>query len=170
MARAANQGFFDVAVEFDDIFCSAKLDCLDSQGGPLKLLFDPDTGARGQTVVVAWACTAGIGAETWLYEDNLVVSCFDEDTGEPLGSWAYDPSLGPGNAGPGQAPFVFETGIYRTVTESTGVSSWNVALGVRPEELPGRCVLAGRGCRDPPAGAGRGRVVTDRGGPTRAGG
>ncbi|MFO0748794.1 MAG: hypothetical protein U1F43_24485 [Myxococcota bacterium] len=143
VARSANQGFFDVAVNFSDVFCSAKLDCVDAQGGPLLLLNDPEAAdqGRGPTVVVAWACTAGPGAESWLYYDNLVVKCFDDTTGALLGSWPYDPSLGPGNAGPGSAPFAFQTGVYRTSTASTGVTSWNVALGIHPDELPGRCVL-----------------------------
>lgn len=143
VSRSANQGFFDIGVNFSDVFCSAKLDCVDEDEGPLYLLFDPSTTERGPTVVVAWACTAGPGAQTHLYYDNLVVSCFD-DQNQLIGSWPYDPSLGPGNAGPGSAPFVFQTGIYRTETQTSGVLSWNVALGIRPDELPGRCVLTAR--------------------------
>jgi hypothetical protein len=61
--REANQGFFDVAVNFDDVFCSAKLDCTYDQAGnqPINLLFDPDTGERAQTAVLAVACTGGPG-------------------------------------------------------------------------------------------------------------
>ena len=32
--RQANQGFFDIGVTFDDIFCSAKLDCVDDLPAP----------------------------------------------------------------------------------------------------------------------------------------
>lgn len=39
---------------------------------------------------------------------------------------------------------MFQTGIYRTLTETSGVVSWNVAFGVRPESLPGRCVVSAR--------------------------
>jgi len=153
IARSANQGFFDVAVTFDDIFCSAKLDCQDTTGAPLTLLFDPDGNQRGPTVVVAWACTAGPGTDTWLYLDNVVISCFD-GLDHPIGSWPYDPSLGPGNAGPGAAPFMFQTGVYRT-TEANGIASWNLAFGLHPDELPGRCVLSAQ------ATASNGALVDD---------
>ena len=143
IARAAKQGFFDVAVGFEDIFCSAKVDCVDDDGAPLALLHDPADQQRKDTVVVAWACTAGPGAETSLYYDNLILRCFDS-AGESIGEWAYDPSLGPGNAGAGSAPFVFQTGVYRTLTQTSGIVSWNVAFGVRPEALPGRCVVSAR--------------------------
>ena len=143
IARSAQQGFFDVAVGFEDIFCSAKLDCRDEENGPLLLLHDPADGQRKQTVVVAWACSAGAGQATSLYYDNLVLRCFGADDAL-IGEWAYDPSLGPGNAGPGAAPFVFQTGVYRTQTQTSGVVSWNMAFGIRPENLPGRCVLSAR--------------------------
>jgi len=142
VARTATQGFFDVAVSFDDIFCSAKLDC-ERDGGPLELLFDPATGERGQTAVVGLACTAGPSADTWLYYDNLVLRCYD--AGDTLiGEWPYDPSLGPGNVGAGAAPFVFQTAVYRTTEQIGAVSSWNVAFGLHPADMPGRCVLSTR--------------------------
>jgi len=142
VARTASQGFFDVAVSFNDIFCSAKLDC-QRDGGPLNLLFDPATGQRGQTFVVAWACTGGPSADTWLYFDNLQIRCEDAG-GDPIGAWAYDPSLGPGNTGAGSAPFVFQTAVYRTTELMSGIASWNMAFGVHAADLPGRCVLEAR--------------------------
>ncbi|MCA9515731.1 MAG: hypothetical protein KC635_12365 [Myxococcales bacterium] len=74
--RAANQGFFDVAVEFDDIFCSAKLDCAYDDAGeePIELLFRD--GVRSQTAVVGFACTGGPGgAGTILYASDISVAC-----------------------------------------------------------------------------------------------
>ncbi len=50
--RDANQGFFDVAVNFNDIFCSAKVDCQNS------LLHDA-AGNRVRTAVIGFACTSG---------------------------------------------------------------------------------------------------------------
>lgn len=50
--RDANQGFFDVAVNFEDIFCSAKLDCRS------ELLHRGDV--RDATAVVAFACASGV--------------------------------------------------------------------------------------------------------------
>jgi len=81
--RAANQGFFDVAVNFDNIFCSAKVDCTyDTEGTePIELLFDPATGERIQTAVVGFACTAGPGtdASTTLMMNDLRVTCGDPE-------------------------------------------------------------------------------------------
>jgi len=146
VARTAQQGFFDVAVQFEDIYCSAKVDCVSASGEPLLLLHDPATGKRGQSVVVAWTCTAGPGTTTWLYFDNVALTCFDDEVSPPavIGPWAYDPSLGPGNTGPGEAPFVFQSAVYETTTATNGIAAWSLALGVRPEDLPGRCELTGR--------------------------
>ncbi len=80
--RRANQGFFDVAVNFDSIYCSSKVDCTYDDAGeePIELLFDPDTGERTQTVVVGLACTAGPGAEreTALFKSDVRVVCGEE--------------------------------------------------------------------------------------------
>ena len=66
--RDAKQGFFDVAVNFEDIFCSAKLDCVEA------LLHDGDV--RSTTAVMAFACTAGEGQPTTMYLSD--VSALDQ--------------------------------------------------------------------------------------------
>jgi hypothetical protein len=73
----ADQGFFDIAVNFDDVFCSAKADTCGTTGDPLKLVFDPVTGARMDTLVVAVACTAGNGdgVDTHLTHSSLSLDC-----------------------------------------------------------------------------------------------
>ena len=123
--RAAEQGFFDVSVNFDDIFCSAKLDCLNDSGGPLALLHDPGTGQRGRTVVLGFACTAGPGQATTLYLDDVQVAC---DGGV---TYAIDPSGGPGNLG-GAAPGLFQAATYRGREAFGAVDKcyWNTALGL----------------------------------------
>jgi len=133
--RGANQGFFDIGVSFEDIFCSAKVDCVDDQDAPLTLLFDPETGLRGPTVVAAFACSAGPGADTYLYRDPLVVSC----TG---GTVTLDPTVGIGNAYTAQNPDpdltdpVWQYAIYSGAESlQCGASScaklyWNVAIGL----------------------------------------
>lgn len=73
--RRANQGFFDVAVNFDDLFCSAKIDCERDGGQTLDLLFDPDSGARVPTVVMTLACTGGLAADTHLWLDRPLLTC-----------------------------------------------------------------------------------------------
>ncbi len=137
--RQANQGFFDIAVNFEDIFCSAKVDCVDSASQPLKLLFRPGTSTRDTTVVSAFACTAGPGASinTVLYRDPLVVTCGGTTTTLP-------PNVGKGNAwataaaDPNPADAIWQYAIYAD-TEDLNCGGqpcnkmfWNVALGLDP--------------------------------------
>ncbi|TNF24168.1 MAG: hypothetical protein EP329_25530 [Deltaproteobacteria bacterium] len=55
--RMASQGFTDIQVDFEDVFCSAKVDCSPA------LLHDPVTGERGPTLVTAMACTGDQNAD-----------------------------------------------------------------------------------------------------------
>ena len=141
--RQANQGFFDIAVNFDDIFCSAKVDCAypataTSPARPIELVFDPATGKRVQTVVWAFACTDGdpgatTATATHLYMDDLVLDCGST-------SYTVPASAGPGNiypdAGTPPAPLVqameFE-GVE--LIKNGGVDAdkryWSVALGLK---------------------------------------
>ena len=73
--RRANQGFFDVAVNFEDLFCSAKIDCERDNGATLDLLFDPTSGDRIPTVVMTLACTGGLAADTHLWLDRPLLTC-----------------------------------------------------------------------------------------------
>ncbi|MFO0748250.1 MAG: hypothetical protein U1F43_21700 [Myxococcota bacterium] len=84
--RSAQQGFFDVAVNFSDIFCSAKFDCQyptdaddDGNEDAIKLLFDA-SGQRRDTGVLAFACTAGTATaldegDTHLYMSDIEIDC-----------------------------------------------------------------------------------------------
>ena len=82
--RNATQGFFDIAVNFDDVFCSAKLDCsYDGTNGPLgpiTLLHNPNKEGtpRDTTFVTGLACTGGAGADTQLHFDEGRLVCFDD--------------------------------------------------------------------------------------------
>ncbi len=143
--RRAQQGFFDVAVTFDDLFCSAKVDCTDDQNVSHQLLFN-EAGARDTTVVAALACTEGVGgAGTHLYRSNLVIDCPD-----PFVDLALDPSEGPGNAyatastGP-----IFQYAVYEGTEALTSGGDaiskhyWNVAIGLDLALLPDGCRLVG---------------------------
>ena len=82
LMRPAQQGFFDVAVNFNDVFCSAKLDCQRAGGGDLELLFDA-TGARARTFVLGFACTPGTGdVDTQLYMNDVELDCTAPNDGE----------------------------------------------------------------------------------------
>lgn len=137
--RDAKQGFFDVAVNFDDIFCSAKVDCAYAPDGrPIELVIDPATGRRVRTVVWAFACTDGdpggpAASSTHLYMDQLELDCGGT-------TYALDPSAGPGNLYPGgvgaPAPIVqamvFEgREQIRNGTLDADKLYWSVALGLR---------------------------------------
>jgi hypothetical protein len=137
--RQANQGFFDISVNFEDIFCSAKVDCVDGANAPLKLLFRPGTSTRDTTVVAAFACTAGAGAgiSTHLYRDPLKVTC---------GATVTDlaPHVGKGNAwatsaaDPNGSDAVWQYAIYADEEALTcngqpcNKRFWNVAIGLDP--------------------------------------
>ena len=140
LMRRAEQGFFDVAVEFDDLFCSAKVDCVDNQGQALRLVHDPASQSRVESVVLAFACTDGdapssLGdpsGSTHLYRDAIEIVCGTE-------VFQVDPSAGPGNVYGLDAPaplvqaMVFE-GAESVVNQATNQDAdklfWNVALGL----------------------------------------
>jgi len=148
VARAATQGFFDVAVSFDDVFCSAKLDCgaTTAPADDLLLLHRPD-GSRGPTAVLGLACTADpeSGATTHLYLDPLRISC-----GATPNHVVLDPS-GLGQLDLGAAPnvvtdgYLFGAAVYRGVEGLANKVYWNVALGLDADHLPAAaCTLHAR--------------------------
>jgi hypothetical protein len=133
--RQANQGFFDIGVNFEDVFCSAKVDCIGSDGQPLKLLFRPGTGARDTTVVAAFACTAGAGVGTVLYRDPVKITCGATTT-------ELAPDVGRGNAwtnasaDPAPSDAIWQYAIYAGNESLTcngkpcNKSYWNLAFGL----------------------------------------
>ena len=148
--REANQGFFDVAVNFEDIFCSAKVDCREA------LLHNGDT--RDATVVVAFACTSGEDQDSVLQLSDLVLTC---DGLEPITI--------PAAAAPGQqgalGTSIFEWAVYQGDEELTSNGAplskcfWNRAIGLDTSALAGKaCRLTGAASASmagviPPAGA-----------------
>ncbi|TNF38674.1 MAG: hypothetical protein EP329_00005 [Deltaproteobacteria bacterium] len=172
LMRPAQQGFFDVAVSFNDVFCSAKLDCCvenaagDACASDLALLFDA-AGARAATMVMGFACTAGPRADvtTELYLDALALDC-----SSPAGGFTADLVLDPSGAAGNQCvagevgggacaavtepggldadAYLYQVAVFRgqELLESGGEPAqkvyWNVALGVR------RKVGAGAGIED----------------------
>jgi len=82
----ADQGFFDIAVNFDDVFCSAKLDDCNTTGAKINLIFDPTTGERINTIVAAVSCTGGPGdaVDTQLNLTSLNVGCTSDSSSGTL--------------------------------------------------------------------------------------
>ena len=154
LARPASQGFFDVAVSFGEVFCSAKLDCCqaDATGSTcasdLALLYD-ESGARATTMVLGFAC---VGPQVELHLDSIQLDCTSPADGFTV-DLAVDPSGAPGNqcsagaiadcpavTAPGALDadqYLFQVGVYRGASAQAGGSDgltmahWNVALGVR---------------------------------------
>jgi titin len=150
-AVAADTGFFDIAISFDDIFCSAKFDCLTEQDAPLELLFNPLTGKRERTAVMGFACTAGPGQDTYLWMDPVEILCSGG------GPFDVNTAGGPGNLNPpfpGPLPdterLLFQAAVYRGVelldaTTSWNKAYWNVAIGLNSDafEQLDTCILHG---------------------------
>ncbi len=86
--RQGNTGFFDIVVEFQDIFCAAKVDCRYGNETPatdddqvIRLFGDLAGSQDLPTVVFAVACSAGPGDEgtTRLYLSDVTIDCDGED-------------------------------------------------------------------------------------------
>ncbi|TNF25186.1 MAG: hypothetical protein EP329_23490 [Deltaproteobacteria bacterium] len=141
LARQADQGFFDVAVQFKDMFCSAKLDCQNADGTDLDLLHNA-SGARDMTVVLGFACTGSLTGTTYLYMDDLVVDC----TGQALD--VHVAPVGLGNVTPTANPggYLFGAAVYRGVEGFAGKAYWNVSLGLDASKFAalGTCTLTTR--------------------------
>jgi len=135
--RPAQQGFVDIAVNFNDLHCSAKYDC-----GAEDLLFDG--ASRSTTHILGFVCLGSDTAPT-LYLDAIDIDC------GVAGSVSLDPApAADGNQGAvaiGDDRGLFQWAVFRG-QESTGTahrSYWNVALGV--DELTG-CTVSTRGAAD----------------------
>jgi len=130
LMRPASQGFFDIAVSFEDIFCSAKLDCCDDKehdgcdadGSDYReLLFDA-ADQRAPTYVLALACTAGANAavRTDLYLDALELDCSAPNSGT---SFAADLRLDPAREPAGNQCTAGDMSGCADITELNGVDA-----------------------------------------------
>jgi hypothetical protein len=145
--RPAKQGFFDIAVNFEDIFCSAKFDCQYENGDDIRLLHHTVTKERGSTVVLGVACTAGPGTDTHLYMSHVDILCERAGFNNPVQyvTFYVDPVDGPGNvtsaAQQSSAPqipneLLFQAAVYEGFEhlseggEGLGKRYWNIAMGI----------------------------------------
>jgi len=138
--RRAEQGFLDVAVNFRDVFCSAKYDC---DAG--DLLFDA-AGDRVETHILGFTCAAPTPADPpILYLEPITIAC------DPGGSAVLDPDAShDGNQGSvviGADLGLAQWAVYRNhwVTSDLAVTYWNIALGIG--DLTG-CVVSTLGTTD----------------------
>jgi len=146
ISRKAQQGFFDVAVTFQDVFCSAKLDCEADTGGDLELLYNPGTQSRDMTAVLGLACaTRAAGGASYLYMDDPTIDC-DGFTApivvDPTALGNVDLSAEPNANADG---YLFGAGVYRG-HQAGGVAYWNVSLGLDDTTFGDAegCTLTGR--------------------------
>ncbi len=128
--RSANQGFFDIAVKFDDVFCSAKVDCTYDAAGTEPIMAVHHDGLERQTAVVGLACTAGPDTTeediaSVLHVNDVRIACGDIQSDEPAalvwtcerdnptyyGYYLHEPASGPEYGGlqvtraPGPGPY-----------------------------------------------------------------
>ncbi|TNF31181.1 MAG: hypothetical protein EP329_12765, partial [Deltaproteobacteria bacterium] len=146
LMRRASQGFFDIAVSFDDIYCSAKLDCVDpDDGGPILLVHGPD-GDRAPSVVMALSCVDPSGGDLRLYLTDVAIDC-------GVGPIALDLSGGPGvlfgAADPAPVPLLQAMRFSGLQPYTDGVSGQsavgaylNLALALDVDAIDGTCTLA----------------------------
>lgn len=130
--RSANQGFFDIAVKFDDVFCSAKVDCTYDAAGTQPIMAVHHEGQEVQTAVVGLACTAGPDTAdppedvtSVLHMNDVRIACGDIQSDQPAalvwtceqdnptyyGYYLHEPATGPEFGGlevvrdPGPGPY-----------------------------------------------------------------
>jgi len=181
--RPAAQGFVDIAVNFNQIYCSSKYDTgllrMEGEDAVCEdnlLLHDPDaSGARGPTHVLALACTAGVGSGrvTALYLDDVEITCADGAT------ITIDPSAGEGNrrvggtwagvtfAGPGTlTDRIFQVAVYQGEESLAGLNKvyWNIAIGAKDLTGCGITSTASADDLDRPVAIGRNTPFTIDGG------
>jgi len=147
--RSAQTGFFDVAVNLDEIFCSAKFDCA-KDGQPIMLLQDPATGQRVPSSVLAFSCTGGDQQALSLLMSEVDIECKGS-----AGAFttSLDPGAGPGNFFDGATPAprsLVQAAAYRTAGSAllndvgTPSASWSVAFALNQ---PGLAELGATNCR-----------------------
>jgi hypothetical protein len=145
--RRARQGFFDVAVTFDDVFCSAKLDCVGPSPG---LVFDPVSGKRVASFVLGFACTSGTGADglaepSYLYLSDVTLRCDGlAPVTLPLATVTRDGNQGA--PGPGLVQWMQTSGDEAIGGTAFDKCYWNLAGGLDLTLLAGRtCTLDATG-------------------------
>jgi|GEM_PF-1379388 len=149
IARQAQQGFFDVAVGFRNIFCAAKLDCVvDGSNDDLDLLHNPlADGARDLTAVLGFACAGG-GDDTYLFLDDPVIAC----SGFPGEDVTFDATaLGNVDLGADSShnahDYLFGAAVFRGQQHLGEVAYWNISFGLNEDAFAanGSCTLTARG-------------------------
>lgn len=175
--RPAEQGFFDIAVSFEDVFCSAKFDCCYDDNGDgcapdgsedINLLFT-DTGTRARTMVLGFACAAPVsaGEQAELYLDALELDCdINSDTTTFVADVTIDPTRQGNLCVAGQVDtcdsvntglnvdaddFLFQAASYQTYEVTQSAEAWETVswnLALGVNPAIAGCRLRTRGTYD----------------------
>lgn len=146
--RQAHQGFFDLMVFLDDIFCAAKLDNCNSSGEFITMLHDGPVPMP--TSVLAFACATGKSGIQRLYATDIAIQC-DSDAG----STKLDISVPEGTHNlPGKVVFAYNVtrGVQTYICQAGDPDCtcdpvagdchqlfWNTMIGVRPGDESKNC-------------------------------
>jgi hypothetical protein len=129
---SSQQGFFDISVGTDLVYCSAKLDCSEKSS-----FFDGGDGA-----VLGFACSGGNAGttDTVLHMDDIVIDCGIGGSVTLVPDVAGN--LPPGNI-TGTVGLLETSNVYRGAQTLSGVENvyWNVAIELSATALAETCTL-----------------------------
>lgn len=133
--RDANQGFFDIAVNFEDVFCSAKFDtCYETTPERRINLIHGSDSVRDWTGVFGFACTAGADSATADIVTHLLMSQVSVTCGTD--TFVINPRLAEGKQDVTVAGKTLNYAIYRgqedldCPTNDCNSLYWNLALSL----------------------------------------
>lgn len=146
--RQAHQGFFDLMIFLDDVFCAAKLDNCGTNGDLMTLLLDG--GLPMPTAVLAFSCATGKPGRQYLYASDIAIEC-----DSPAGSASLDISVPEGiHPYPGKVVFAYnvDRGVQNYICDSDDPTCtcdpvagdchslfWNTVIGIRPGDESKNC-------------------------------
>jgi len=145
--RQAELGFFDTVVRFSDVFCAAKLDCVNQSGDTLHYLHNPATGSDGPTAVLGFTCLSSSGAPVEMILDDLVITCVDGQASTQTAT--VNPAGGLGNldgASIDDAQGILFGAAVHAGPAFGGARYWNVLLGMNLDTTSNQiCTLTTHG-------------------------
>ncbi len=146
--RQAHQGFFDLMIFLDDVFCAAKLDNCGNDGTLMTFLLDG--GFPRPTAVLAFACSTGKTGGEILYASDSALEC-----DSPAGSASLDISVSEGlHPYPGKVVFAYnvDRGTQNYICDADDPTCtcdpvagdcqnlfWNTVIGIRPGDESKNC-------------------------------
>ena len=146
--RQAHQGFFDLMIFLEDVFCAAKVDNCGTDGSLMTLLLDD--GVPMPTAIVAFACSTGKPGGQVIYATDIALEC-----DSPAGSAALDISVAEGpHDYPGKVVFAYNvdrgtqnyicdfddpTCTCDPVAGDCQTLFWNTVIGIRPGDESKNC-------------------------------